>query len=89
MINIEAQKNKFVDSFCKATGIEREFAEKVFSYISFHNSLDGLADYFNNQYIFVHLEEDESFTYYFVGDNSELAFEEVYKLYKEIVGLDK
>jgi len=87
MINIEAQRAKFVDSFCKATCInDREFAEKVFSYISFHNSVDGLAEsiYWYNQYIFVHLEEDESFTYFFVGDGGELAFKEVYKLYKEV-----
>jgi hypothetical protein len=89
MINVEAQKNKFVDSFCNATGIDRGFAENVFSYINFHNSMDGLADYFNNQYVFLNLEEDESFTYHFVGDNKELSFDKVYKLYKEIVGLDK
>jgi hypothetical protein len=87
MINVEAQKNKFVDSFCKATGIDREFAEKVFSYISFHNSVDGLVNYFYdfcNQHLSINLGEDGNFTYRLAGDKGTLTLEEVYKLYKEV-----
>lgn len=90
MINLEAQRAKFISSFRKATGINQEFAEAVFSYIDFHNGLNDIADYFSDNDSFDYMIDDEGeVCKVFSGGKGVLTLEETYKLYKEIVGLSK
>jgi len=90
MINIEAQRAKFISSFCKATGINSFFAEEVFSYIDFHNELNDIAGYFSDNDSLDFMVDDEGELHkVFSGENGVLTLEETYKLYKEIVGLGK
>lgn len=84
MINLEAQRNQFVDSFCKATGLERYFGESVFDYVKFHNSTDGLDSYFSWSNIISYVNEDGKYLDALVAEKGKLTFVEILKLYKEV-----
>lgn len=88
MINLETQCAKFVDSFCKATGLERYFGGSVFDYIKFHNGVDGLDKHFSWSNIVSYVNEnDNDYGEYLIalgGDKGKLTLGELLKLYKEV-----
>lgn len=88
MTNLEAQCNQFVDSFCKATGLERYFGGSVFDYVKFHNGTDGLDKYFSWSNVLSYVNEnDNDYGEYLIAlgaEKGKLTLQEIYKLYQEV-----